>query len=179
MIFLVAQSRSAHPVVPLDLFRTREVTVAVTVGFAFVVAYYGLPFVMSLYLQQLPGLSPFATGVAFLPMMLIQAAVTPFVALIAEKLGARVLITAGMALMTTGLTVLASAQAPAPVWLLAVLMGLVEAPRSSAPSTRSPSASRGRSLCPGGSRRPARPSCSRPRSSSAAIHRAHDSFTAV
>jgi MFS family permease len=64
-------------------------------------------------------------GVTFLPMMLVQAAVTPFVARIAEKLGARVLVTTGIALMTTGLTVLASVPAPAPVWFLAVLMGLV------------------------------------------------------
>jgi MFS transporter, DHA2 family, methylenomycin A resistance protein len=51
--FLTAQARGAHPMVPLDLFRSRSVTVAVAVGFAFVVGYHGLPFVMSLYLQQL------------------------------------------------------------------------------------------------------------------------------
>ena len=48
--------------VPLELFRSRNVSVSVAVGFAFVVGYYGLPFVMSLYLQQLRGLSAFATG---------------------------------------------------------------------------------------------------------------------
>ena len=56
--FLVVQARGAHPMVPLELFRSRTVAVAVAVGFAFVVGYYGLPFVMSLYLQQLRGLSP-------------------------------------------------------------------------------------------------------------------------
>ena len=93
--------------VPLSLFRSRTVTVAVVVGFAFVVGYYGLPFVMSLYLQQLRGLSPLATGVAFLPMMLIGAVLTPFSARIAERLGARTVITTGLAVITAGLTVLA------------------------------------------------------------------------
>jgi MFS transporter, DHA2 family, methylenomycin A resistance protein len=75
--FLAAQARGAHPMVPLELFRSTNVSVAVAVGFAFIVGYYGLPFVMSLYLQQLRGLSPLATGLAFLPMMLVGAALTP------------------------------------------------------------------------------------------------------
>jgi MFS transporter, DHA2 family, methylenomycin A resistance protein len=122
--FLAAQARGAHPMVPLELFRSRTVSVAVAVGFAFIVGYYGLPFVMSLYLQQLRGLSSLATGVAFLPMMLVGAVVTPFSARLAERLGARQLIGGGLALMTAGLAALAVVRA-APVWVLAGLMVLV------------------------------------------------------
>jgi MFS transporter, DHA2 family, methylenomycin A resistance protein len=123
--FLAAQARGAHPMVPLDLFRSRTVTVAVAVGFAFIVGYYGLPFVMSLYLQQLRGLSAFTTGVAFLPMMLVGAVLTPFSARIAERLGARALITAGLVVMTAGLAILGVVASSAPVWALAALMVLV------------------------------------------------------
>ncbi len=124
-VFLASQARGAHPMAPLDLFRSRTVAVPVAVGFAFIVGYYGLPFVMSLYLQQLRGLSPLGAGVAFLPMMLTGAALTPFSARIAEKLGARVLITAGLILMTAGLVILAVLPSSAPVWVLAGLMVLV------------------------------------------------------
>jgi MFS transporter, DHA2 family, methylenomycin A resistance protein len=121
-MFLLVQARGAHPMVPLELFRSRTVTIAVAVGFAFVVGYYGLPFVMSLYLQQLRGLSPLGTGVVFLPMMLVGAVLTPFSARLAEKLGARVLITAGLVLMTVGLVALGVVPASTPVWVLSVLM---------------------------------------------------------
>jgi DHA2 family methylenomycin A resistance protein-like MFS transporter len=121
-VFVAAQARGAHPMVSPDLLRSRTVPVALAVGFAFVVGYYGLPFVMSLYLQQLRGLSPLVTGAAFVPMMLIGAAVTPFSARLAEKLGARALITAGLVLMTAGLVVLGIVASSAPVWALAVLM---------------------------------------------------------
>ncbi len=124
-VFLAAQAGGAHPMVPLDLFRSRTVTVAVVVGFAFVVGYYGLPFVMSLYLQQLRGLSPPATGAVFLPMMLIGAVLTPFSARIAERLGARLVITAGLITMTAGLAILAVVPSATPVWALAALMVLV------------------------------------------------------
>src|SRR6266699_2799549 len=123
--FLAAQARGAHPMAPLDLFRSRTVAVPVAVGFAFIVGYYGLPFVMSLYLQQLRGLSALGTGAAFLPMMLTGAALTPFSARMAEKLGARVLITAGLIFMTAGLVILAVLPSSAPVWALAALMVLV------------------------------------------------------
>ena len=123
--FLFAQARGEHPMMPLDLFQSRNVSVAIAVGFAFMVGYYGLPFVMSLYLQQLRGLSPLNTGVAFLPMMLIGALLTPFSARATERLGTRTLITSGLLLMATGLAILAVLPSSTPVWVLALLMVLV------------------------------------------------------
>lgn len=123
--FLRGQARGAHPMAPLDLFRSRAVSVAIAVGFAFVVGYYGLPFVMSLYLQQLRGLSSLATGLAFLPMMVSGAVLTPFSARIAERVGARRLIAGGLVLMTAGLMILAVVPSSTPVWALALLMVLV------------------------------------------------------
>jgi MFS family permease len=101
---VVAQARGAHPMVPLDLFRSRTVSIASGVGFAFIVGYYGLPFVMSLYLQQVRGLSSLATGVTFLPTMLVGAVLTPFSARAAERFGARTLITIGMVVLAVGLS---------------------------------------------------------------------------
>jgi MFS transporter, DHA2 family, methylenomycin A resistance protein len=123
--FLLSQARGAHPMVPSELFRSRNVSIAVAVGFAFIVGYYGLPFVMSLYLQQQRGLSSLGAGVAFLPMMLIGLILTPFSARIAERAGARLLVTGGLVVMTAGLVALAAVPAAAPVWLLATLMVLI------------------------------------------------------
>jgi MFS family permease len=125
--FVVVEARAAHPMVPLRLFRSRNVSVSVAVGFAFVVGFYGLPFVMSLYLQQVHHLSPLQTGAAFLPMALIGAVLTPFSARLAERLGSRTLISGGLAVMAAGLAVIAAAAAAAavPIWALALLMVLV------------------------------------------------------
>ena len=123
--FGVLQARGRHPMMPLELFGSRTVRVAVAAGFAFMVGYYGLPFVMSLYLQELRGLSPLGTGIAFLPMMLIGAVLTPFTARLAERFGARALITTGLIAMTAGLVVIGLVPGPAPVAVLSVLMILV------------------------------------------------------
>jgi DHA2 family methylenomycin A resistance protein-like MFS transporter len=123
--FLVTEVSAAHPMVPLGLFRARNVSIAVGVGFAFVVGYYGLPFVMSLYLQQERGLSSLAAGLVFLPMMLSGATLTPFSARLTERAGARTVVAGGLVLMTLGLVVLAATPAMTQVWVLAGLMTLV------------------------------------------------------
>ena len=123
-VSVAVQARGAHPMVPLELFRSRTVSIANAVGFAFIVGYYGLPFVMSLYLQQVRGLSAFEAGTAFLPMMLIGAALTPVSARLAERFGARALIITGLVLMAGGLAAIAVTASGSPAWGLALLMVL-------------------------------------------------------
>jgi DHA2 family methylenomycin A resistance protein-like MFS transporter len=120
--FINAEGRVAHPMMPLELFRSRNVVVSMAVGFAFVVGYYGLPFVMSLYLQQLRGLSSFGAGLVFVPMMVSGAVLTPFAAAIASRVGTRTLITVGLVLMSVGLVVLAFMPADAAIVGVALLM---------------------------------------------------------
>jgi MFS transporter, DHA2 family, methylenomycin A resistance protein len=120
--FIARQRWTTNPTVPLELFARRNVTVSVAVGFAFVVGYYGLPFVMSLYLQQTRNLSAFQTGLVFLPMMLIGAVLTPVSARIVERFSARHVVTTGLVLMAAGLVVLAAMTATAAPWTVAILM---------------------------------------------------------
>jgi MFS transporter, DHA2 family, methylenomycin A resistance protein len=124
-VFGLLQARGRHPMLPLSLFRSRTVSAAVVIGFAFMVGYYGLPFVMSLYLQQLRGLSALGTGVIFVPMMVVGGALNPFTARLAERFGARALIVCGLLSMTVGLVVIGLLPATVPVVLLSALMILV------------------------------------------------------
>jgi len=80
---------------------------------------------MSLYLQEPRGLSALGTGLVFLPMMLAGGALTPFIARLGEWLGSRILILAGLLVMTAGLPVIALLPAPVPVPVLSALMILV------------------------------------------------------
>ena len=123
--FVMAERRGKHPMVPLPLLHDRTMVVSIGIGFSYMVGYFGLPFVMSLYAQQERGLSPVETGVVFVPMMLSGAILTPFIARLSERLGARSLISCGMTLMAIGLTVIALLPASTPMWVLAAVMVLV------------------------------------------------------
>ncbi|MFB7600304.1 MFS transporter [Streptomyces sp. NPDC056160] len=120
--FVAAQARVAHPMVPLELFRSAVVVVATGVGFAFMVGFYGLPFVFSLYFQQQHGMSALGAGIAFLPMMVLSACLTPFSARIAGWTGPRVPVVAGLVLLAAGSLTLALVPASAAVWLTALLL---------------------------------------------------------
>ncbi|GAA1606539.1 MFS transporter [Kribbella hippodromi] len=123
--FVAVQRRADHPMTPPDLFTSPTVLSAIAIGFAFMVGYYGLPFVMSLYLQQQAGLSALSTGIVFMPMMLVGLVLTPFGPRVVERLGARPVVLLGLTSMTLGLTGIALLPRTAPVSVLAVLMVLV------------------------------------------------------
>jgi len=123
--FVWSQLRGAHPMVPPGLLAPRNARIAMAVGFTFMVGYFGLPFVMSLYLQQQRGLSAPATGAAFLPMMLIGLVLTPFSARLVRRLGVRTMIVSGLVSMAVGLAAVAALPASTPVAWIAALMVLV------------------------------------------------------
>jgi DHA2 family methylenomycin A resistance protein-like MFS transporter len=122
VVFLTAQARGKHPMVPLDLLRSRTMAISAGAGFAFMTGFYGMVFLFSIYLQQERGLSPLATGLAFVPMTALSAFVNPVSARAAERFGPRVPIATGLFLMTAGLTLLAAVPYSAPTWALALLM---------------------------------------------------------
>jgi DHA2 family methylenomycin A resistance protein-like MFS transporter len=123
--FFVAQARTAHPMVPLGLFHSRPAAVSIAGGFTFTVGFYGLVFLLSLYLQQLRGLSPLQTGLAFVPMTGLTGVLVLIAPRIAARFGPRVPMAAGQFLMAAGLLGLCAAVTAAPIWLLAVLSILI------------------------------------------------------
>ena len=122
VVFFVTQARGSDPMVPPDLFRSRPVVVSISVGFAFMVGFYGMVFLISLYLQQTRGLSALETGLAFLPMTVLVGFMNILAARIAARFGPNVPIAAGQFLMAVGLVALVLNVADAPTSILAVLM---------------------------------------------------------
>jgi EmrB/QacA subfamily drug resistance transporter len=72
-VFLVIEARVRSPLVPLGLFKHRNVTVANVVGVLWAAAMFGLFFLSALYLQRVLGYDPLHVGLAFLPTSLIMA----------------------------------------------------------------------------------------------------------
>ncbi|MEV7887082.1 MFS transporter [Streptomyces sp. NPDC002817] len=122
VVFVAAQARGRNPMVPLELLRARTMALSATIGFALNVGFYGMIFLLGLYLQQEQDLSPMATGLAFLPMTLLTAVVSPTAARLAARFGPRMPIVTGQLLMAAGLVALCLPSVSAPAWLLVVLM---------------------------------------------------------
>lgn len=66
--FVISEARVAAPMLPLSLFRKRTFSAAVLFGICVNLTYYGMVFVLSLYLQRVRGYTPLQAGLAFLPL---------------------------------------------------------------------------------------------------------------
>jgi hypothetical protein len=73
-VFIAIESRVQHPLMPLSLFRLRNVAVANVVGVLWAAAMFAWFFISALYLQLVLGYTPMQVGLAFLPANLIMAA---------------------------------------------------------------------------------------------------------
>ena len=102
ILFVVRELRAPQPMLPLSLFKHRLFALTSLVGLLVNVAFYGLIFVFSLYFERLNGLSPFATGLAFLPMMGAVLPVNLVAARVTERIGAPATIAIGAALSALG-----------------------------------------------------------------------------
>ncbi len=74
--FLVRQARVANPLMPLRLFRSRDVSGANIIMALLVVGMFGMFFLGALYLQRVLGYSPLEVGLAFLPSSLVMGYVS-------------------------------------------------------------------------------------------------------
>ncbi|MCD7437910.1 MFS transporter [Streptomyces lincolnensis] len=122
VVFFRVEARSPHPVVPLDLFRSRTVTAAVAAGAAVSVAFYSLVFVFSLFFQQVQGRSALYAGLLFLPMTGLIAVTNVVAGKLAGRYGPRLPMLVGQALAVVGLLVLLYVDAGTSSGLVAVLL---------------------------------------------------------
>ena len=70
--FVLRQARIENPLMPLRLFRSRNVTGANAVMGLLVVGFFGMFFMGALYLQGILDYSPLGVGLAFLPSCIVM-----------------------------------------------------------------------------------------------------------
>jgi len=101
-LFVVRERRVAQPMLPLSLFGQRMFALTALVGLLVNVALYGLIFVLSLYFQEINGLTAFQTGLAFVPMMAMVLPVNLIAPRLTERIGAPATIAVGAVISALG-----------------------------------------------------------------------------
>src|ERR1019366_8565261 len=136
-VFVWWELRIEHPLIDLRVFAVRAFSTAAASVTVIFFALFGSLFVLTQYLQLVHGYSPLSAGVRALPFAFAMAAASPLSPVLAKRLGARVVIPAGMARMGLGLLDLSTAgvhTAYLPIAIAVAVMGagmgLVMAPAS-------------------------------------------------
>jgi predicted MFS family arabinose efflux permease len=102
--FITIESRVQHPLMPLGLFRLRNVAISNVAGVLWPAAMFPWFFISALYMQLVLGNSPLQVGLAFLPANLIMASFSlGLSAKIVMRFGIRLPIAVGLLLAAAGL----------------------------------------------------------------------------
>jgi EmrB/QacA subfamily drug resistance transporter len=97
--FVLVERRAADPLVPLRLFRLRELVGAALVAFALTAASAPVGVLVTLYLQNTLGYSASLAGLAGLPFSLCVIAGSMLGGRISERIGGRVTMSSGLAVV--------------------------------------------------------------------------------
>ena len=109
-LFLGIEARARAPLMPLGLFRLRNVATANVVGVLWAAGMFAWFFISALYLQRVLGYSPMQVGLAFLPANLIMGAFSlGLSARIVMRFGLRRPLAFGLLLAAVGLALFARA----------------------------------------------------------------------
>ena len=108
--FLLIESRVSSPLMPLGLFRHRNISVSNGVGVLWAASMFAWFFLSALYLQEVLGYSPLQVGLAFLPANLIMGAFSiGLSARLVMRYGIRIPAATGLGLAAIGLLLFARA----------------------------------------------------------------------
>jgi EmrB/QacA subfamily drug resistance transporter len=102
--FVLWESRVEKPLMPLGIFRHRNLSVANVVGILWAAAMFAVFFLSALYLQLVLGYSPLEVGLAFLPGNVIMMGFSlGLSALLVTKYGFRIPLAFGLGVAALGL----------------------------------------------------------------------------
>jgi predicted MFS family arabinose efflux permease len=114
--FIVIESRVSTPLMPLGLFRLRNLTTANIIGVLWAASMFAWFFMTTLYLQAVLGFTPMQIGLAFLPANVIMAAFSlGLSAKLVMRFGIRRPLSIGLLFGAAGLFLLARAPVDANV----------------------------------------------------------------
>jgi EmrB/QacA subfamily drug resistance transporter len=128
-LFIAREATAKTPLIPLRIFRSRNVTGANLVQVLTVAGMFGMFFMGSLYLQLVQGYDALQIGLAFLPICIIMGTLTGrYSEPLIMRFGARRLLFPGLGLVAAGLVLFTRAPVDAnyvvDVFPVLVLMGI-------------------------------------------------------
>ncbi|GAA1736929.1 MFS transporter [Luedemannella helvata] len=136
LVFLVWQAVAPYPMMPLRLFTSRGFSIANGVAFVMAFGMFGAVFIGAQFLQTVQGYSPLEAGVRTLPWTAVPALAAPVSGILADRVGARWVLSLALALQAAGIGALGLISRPdvpyghlvAPFVLAGLGMGLFFAP---------------------------------------------------
>ena len=115
--FVLWERRTPEPMVPLRFFRNRAFSAANVTSLLMSFGMFGSIFLLAQFFQIVQGYTPLQAGIRTLPWTAMPIFIAPIAGLLSDRIGARPLLVAGMALMAAGLGWMAIVTSPTVAYL--------------------------------------------------------------
>jgi EmrB/QacA subfamily drug resistance transporter len=114
--FLAWERGRAEPLVPMSIFRVRTVLGANVTGFVLGVVLFAMFLLLTLYMQQVLGLSPLETGLGYLAVAGTAILWANVAAALVNRIGVKPIMLIGMALLCVGLVLFTQVSVDGSYW---------------------------------------------------------------
>jgi EmrB/QacA subfamily drug resistance transporter len=116
--FVGVELRVREPMLPMRLFRNATFTGAQVAAFAISASFFALFLYVTLYLQQILGLSAIEAGLVYVPGTVVMLIVSGATAQLGAKVPARTMVAGGLALAAAGMVLFTLADETSSWWVL-------------------------------------------------------------
>lgn len=114
--FLFNETKAKHPLVPLSIFRIRNVSGANLVMLPVMAGALGMFYFSSLFIQNVLQYSPVMSGLAFLPIPIIIGILSHYAPRLLERFGFKRLMITGISLITIGVFLMSFVSVGSSYW---------------------------------------------------------------
>lgn len=116
VLFILNEKRAEHPLMPLHIFKIRNLSGANALMFCVTAGMFSVFFFTTLYLQQILGYTPVHTGFSFLIMPLIIAIMATNVPRLIQRIGYRPILIVAPLILAAGLFYLSHISVDGSFW---------------------------------------------------------------
>ena len=124
VLFLVYESRCAHPILDFTVFNNRVLKYSVMAAFFLSLGYLSVVFLVTMYLQGIRGLSPLYAALLLTPGYVVGSLLSPMMGKYSDRYGARLLATSGASVLILATLVYLSLGSGTPLWVILVASGI-------------------------------------------------------
>ena len=118
--FAVWERRTSSPLIDLGLLRQRVLTASMAAAFFQFLASFAVLFLVIMYLQGPRGLSPWSASLYLIPGYVLGATIAPFAGRLSDRLGARVVASAGLVLQALGILIYSTLALGSPLFVVVI-----------------------------------------------------------
>ncbi|MDG6921013.1 MAG: MFS transporter [Nitrososphaerota archaeon] len=116
--FVLYERRSSHPLLDLSLLKRRIIGASFLAAFFQSLAGFAVLFLLIMYLQGPRDMTPWSAALLLIPGYVLGGFIAPFTGRLSDKLGARVIASAGLSLQICGLLVYSTLGLTTPTYVV-------------------------------------------------------------